>query len=233
MQAYASIVGLHRSVLSAIPLFVVYLATLVHVYALSRQQVQSATTANAPSTANLGQDLESGRSSAHSNAAPSPVEADSMFSRGRQGLFQGWQAFKGFLLAVCSARERPLHFVKVEFAGPQGWSDLFSSLERLDNAACMCAVSAEQAWMGPDCHWHMSHAHAVGWMQYCSVSAPCCLVKPFSRFACTIVMVLLSSTSSTSPPYLHLHSACRQPDLPCIKGRSCSQAQGVCAGYTG
>ena len=41
MQAYAHILGLHSQVLRAIPLFVVYLATLMHVYALARQQVRT------------------------------------------------------------------------------------------------------------------------------------------------------------------------------------------------
>ena len=40
MQAYAHILGLHSHVLRAIPIFVVYLATLMHVYALARQQVR-------------------------------------------------------------------------------------------------------------------------------------------------------------------------------------------------
>ena len=40
VQAYAHIMGLHSQVLRAIPLFVVYLATLMHVYALARQQVR-------------------------------------------------------------------------------------------------------------------------------------------------------------------------------------------------
>jgi len=41
VQAYAHILGLHSHVLRAIPIFVVYLATLMHVYALARQQVRS------------------------------------------------------------------------------------------------------------------------------------------------------------------------------------------------
>jgi len=40
--------------------------------------------------------------------------------RARQGLFQGWQSFKGFLLAVCSSRERPLHFIKLQMPSPTG-----------------------------------------------------------------------------------------------------------------
>ena len=44
LQAYAHVLGLHSYVLRAIPLFVVYLATLMHVYALARQQVTSIAT---------------------------------------------------------------------------------------------------------------------------------------------------------------------------------------------
>lgn len=39
MQAYAYILGLHSRVARAIPIFVVYLATLMHVYTLARHQV--------------------------------------------------------------------------------------------------------------------------------------------------------------------------------------------------
>lgn len=120
LQAYAAIVGLHRSASSAIPLFVVYLATLVHVYALSRQQTEAVATASAPSTANHGADLESGSTSANPNASPGHAESQSTVSKSRQGVFQAWQAFRGFMLAVCSAKERPLHFIKVEVAQPTG-----------------------------------------------------------------------------------------------------------------
>lgn len=41
LQAYAYILGLHSSVTRAIPTFVVYLATLMHVYTLARHQVCS------------------------------------------------------------------------------------------------------------------------------------------------------------------------------------------------
>ena len=122
LQAYASIVGLHRSVFSAIPLFVVYLATLVHVYALSRQRTQEVSTAPPPSAAaTCTQDLESGRPSRiPDNPNANPTSGDSSMGRVRHGLFQAWQGLKGFMLAVCSASERPLHFVKVEFPHSQG-----------------------------------------------------------------------------------------------------------------
>ena len=48
MQAYAHILGLHSRVLRAIPIFVVYLATLMHVYALARQQVRPVASCPAP-----------------------------------------------------------------------------------------------------------------------------------------------------------------------------------------
>lgn len=114
--------GLHRSVFSAIPLFVVYLATLVHVYALSRQRTQEVSTAPPPSAAaTCSQDLESGRPSRNpDNPNADPTSGDSSMGRVRHGLFQAWQGLKGFMLAVCSASERPLHFVKVEFPHSQG-----------------------------------------------------------------------------------------------------------------
>lgn len=39
LQAYAYILGLHSRAARAIPIFVVYLATLMHVYTLARHQV--------------------------------------------------------------------------------------------------------------------------------------------------------------------------------------------------
>ena len=122
LQAYASIVGLHRSVLSAVPLFVVYLATLVHVYALSRQGTQVlSTTSPPPAAATHSQDLESGRQSRiPDDVESSPASGDSSVGRVRHGLFQAWQGLKGFMLAVCSAKERPLHFVKVDVSQSQG-----------------------------------------------------------------------------------------------------------------
>ena len=121
LQAYASIVGLHGSVLSAAPLFVVYLATLVHVYALSRQQTQAVATPPQASAPSLGQDLESGNASANPElGAPDHTEEKNLVRRARNGLFQAWQGVKGFLLAVCSAKERPLHFIKLEFLAKKG-----------------------------------------------------------------------------------------------------------------
>lgn len=82
MQAYASILGLHRNVLSAVPLFVVYLATLMHVYALTRQQGQ--TIANSPSMAGISPspDLEAGGSNAgRPSRVAEPARAAGRFSR--------------------------------------------------------------------------------------------------------------------------------------------------------
>ena len=44
------------------------------------------------------------------------------WQQAQQGLFRGWQSVKGFLLAVCSQRERPLHFIKLQFSTASGGS---------------------------------------------------------------------------------------------------------------
>ena len=71
----------------------------------------------------LSSDLELGiaaqRQETRSGAAPgSPRQG--RWGRAQQGMFQGWQSFKGFLLAVCSSRERPLHFIKLQIPSPSG-----------------------------------------------------------------------------------------------------------------
>lgn len=71
----------------------------------------------------LSSDLELGitsqRQETRSGAGPgSPRQG--RWGRAQQGLFQGWQSFKGFLLAVCSSRERPLHFIKLQIPSPSG-----------------------------------------------------------------------------------------------------------------
>lgn len=141
LQAYGSIVGLHGSVLSAAPLFVVYLATLVHVYALSRQQTQAVATPPQASAASLGQDLESGSISANPElGGPDHSEEKNSVHRAGNALFQAWQAVKGFLLAVCSAKERPLHFIKLEFPAKKGVLLQQACFVRASSSTCASIV---------------------------------------------------------------------------------------------
>ena len=74
--------------------------------------LESSSGTNSPSN-----DLElgiapQGQGARHRALQSSPRQG--WWGRAQQGLFQGWQSFKGFLLSVCSSRERPLHFIKLQ-----------------------------------------------------------------------------------------------------------------------
>ena len=53
-----------------------------------------------------------GQGTSHRASQNSPRQG--WWGRAQQRVFQGWQSFKGFLLSVCSSRERPLHFIKLQ-----------------------------------------------------------------------------------------------------------------------
>ena len=81
----------------------------------SGQGTREALLDSSSSTNRPSNDLELGiapQGQGHRASLSSPRQE--WWGRAQQGLFQGWQSFKGFLLSVSSSRERPLHFIKLQ-----------------------------------------------------------------------------------------------------------------------
>jgi len=83
----------------------------------SGQATQGALLDSSSSTNSPRNDLELGiapQGQGTSRRASQSSPRQGWWGRAQQGVFQGWQSFKGFLLSVCSSRERPLHFIKLQ-----------------------------------------------------------------------------------------------------------------------